>query len=169
MEIINKIAQNLQEILEEIYPNSLSGGCYLMGHCMSEILNRQGFISEKVTGRLALHIKDSKNKYAQYGKFKLKGQYIGYYHTWCEVNVDNINYIIDPSIKYNKPALKDYFGIKLNREIPEIIFTNETSTFTHKYFRDDELERQSLSFLNKIDSNTIEYIITKTIENQNNI
>ncbi|MCB0745870.1 MAG: hypothetical protein KDC90_00265 [Ignavibacteriae bacterium] len=167
-ERVEKISLDLQEILEEIYYKSPAGGCYLIGHCLSEILNEYGLVSRKVTGKLALHIKNTNDKYAKYGIINLKGHYIGNYHTWCEVVINNETYIIDPSLKYNKLALKQYFDIKVNNKIPNLVFSKKANTYIYKYIEDISLECQSMSFLKRISTCRINEIVTKTLEKQNN-
>ncbi|MCB0752929.1 MAG: hypothetical protein KDC52_15765, partial [Ignavibacteriae bacterium] len=96
------------------------------------------------------------------------GHYIGNYHTWCEVVINNETYIIDPSLKYNKLALKQYFDIKVNNKIPNLVFSKKANTYIYKYIEDISLECQSMSFLKRISTCRINEIVTKTLEKQNN-
>lgn len=163
---LNRIASNLQESIENTFNNEPTGICYLTGYCMSEILNTMGYKTKKVTGKLALKYKKF-DKYAVYGK--LKGTNVGDYHTWCELVSDGRIYIVDPSLKYNKKALKDIFKIKLSDKIPNILVTAESNTYNWKYIQDDSLETKSLYFLHKISNSTIQKLISNTIELSNPI
>lgn len=157
-----KIASNLQNSIEDTFANEPTGICYLTGYCMSEILNKMGYESKKVTGKLALMFRNNK-KYAVYGK--LNGLRVGEYHTWCEVYADGKTYIVDPSLKYNKKALS-YFPekISLSKSIPDILITTENNKYDWKYIQDDSLESLSLNFLQATPIEAIEMVISKTME-----
>jgi hypothetical protein len=161
-----RFASNLQETIEKTFNNEPTGICYLTGYCMTEILITMGYKTQKVTGKLALKYKNI-DKYAVYGN--LKGSNVGDYHTWCEVYSEGKLYIIDPSLKYNKKALKDLFNIKLSDKIPNILVTDERNTFNWKYIQEDNLESKSLFFLHKISDSVIQKIISNTLEKSNPI
>ena len=158
------ISSNLQKSIEDTFTNEPTGICYLTGYCMSEILNTMGYKTKKVTGKLALKYKKI-DKYAVYGK--LKGTNVGDYHTWCELDSDGRIYIVDPSLKYNKKALKDIFKIKLSDKIPDILVTAESNTYNWKYIQDDSLDTKSLYFLQITSDSAIQKIISNTIEKSN--
>lgn len=129
-------ASRILQVVEEINGAAPTGACYLFGHCLNQVFKELGYNSRKVTGSLALVCKGDK-KYVVYGKLPLKGYNVGDYHTWCEVEVDGIWIIVDPSIKYNKVAIKwQPEKIQLNPSIPDILITAESNTFKHKYIPD---------------------------------
>ncbi len=159
-----RLAKELQTVIEKLYPNSKSGICYLLGHCLNEIFLANNFNSRKVTGKLALLNKSGKNKYIQYGRFpKLKGQLEGNYHTWCEIEIEGVIYIADTSLKYNLDFLRTERSIKIDEKIPPLLFSNTKSNYFYKYVEDESKEVQSMEFLNKISDIYLEEIINEVI------
>jgi hypothetical protein len=166
-DLLYNSAVQLQKTLENELQGNLSGTCYLIGHCLSEIFKSQGFKSKCVSGTLSLKMHNSK-KYAKYGASKLKGETIGNYHTWCEVIINNQVFIIDPTLKYNIAFLKVYFKIKIDRKIPNIILTSTKKNFYYQYTENNYAEKLSKKFLKKIDKKIIKKIIRTTTRNINN-
>lgn len=141
---------------ETQYGINPTGTCYLIAHCLSEGLIRAGYKARKVTGTLIL--KDKKDKNIIYGKSIVKGKNIGYYHTWCILEIDSEEIIIDPSYKYNKKGVK-MNQLKPNPKIPDFILTPNSKTWLHSYFLDESLEYQSNLSLNNFSEKLIERII----------
>ena len=109
--ILLQIAQRYQQTLESSVENYPTGTCYLAGYCLAEYFNGIGIPAKSVTGELA--IVDKNGKYAVYGNMKIKkSTSVGYYHTWCEVLVNDKWFIVDPSMKYNKTFLKSSMNFK---------------------------------------------------------
>lgn len=159
---LEQIAKKLQKVIEETSSNFPTGTCYLFGHCLNEIFNKQGLTSRKVTGHLALLCQNK--RHVVYGKLKVKGPNVGDYHTWCEVTPDDTTYVVDPSLKYNRVALVEHPDkIKLDRSIPNILISNKLKTHKFAYVEDDSLETHSLKFLNTIPEDAITEIIDEVI------
>lgn len=158
-DVLFEKAELILKITEERNGSAPTGACYLFGHCLNEVFKNMGYNSRKVTGHLAMVCKGDK-KYVVYGKLPLKGYNVGDYHTWCEVEQDGVWYIVDPSIRHNKVALKSHpEKIKLNSSIPDIIISSEANTFKHKYIVDEKLEKYSLEWLQKLPTDFIDEII----------
>lgn len=165
---VEKIVNHLEEVIMEKFGKNLSGTCYLFGHCINEVLTRKSFVSRKVTGKLALLVDNSnKGKYAYFGSLNLKGKSIGYYHTWCEVLIDDDWYVVDPSIKHNKKVIKEKHKITISKNIPGFILSNKMNNYHYKYYEDMTLDNQSLSYLNRLGQNRIDNIINLTVERIN--
>lgn len=139
------------------------GCCYLMGHCLAEGLSNAGFVAEEITGHLIL--KDKLRRDVVYGSGKYKGKLAGYYHTWCILKDGDDTLIIDPSLQYNKIALKKYFGIKLDVNLPGVLITNELQGISYRYIQDEKLRIKSKEFLRTVNIEAIKQLIdcvTKT-------
>lgn len=161
-----QIAKELQMVMEEKLNGQAVGTCYLSGHCLSIIFNRLGFRSRKVTGKLAILLKNGKSKYATYGRFKLKGKQIGIYHTWCEVEVNGETFIVDPSLKANLKYSRKNLGVKIHSMVEkDTLVTKAFSTYYYKYLEDDSLEVHSNQSLETLTTEIlINYIIEQTLE-----
>jgi len=153
---LNNLCLEFSKKYEELITNYPIGTCYLIGHCLSEGLIKAGYNAKKVTGTLVL--KDKNDKNIIYGKSKVKGKNIGYYHTWCILEIDNEVIIIDPSYKYNKTGIKINL-LKTNPNIPDFIITNSSKNWLYSYFPDKNLENQSNLSLNNVPTELIEKII----------
>jgi hypothetical protein len=156
-----EIGKKIQEVIENTFANYPSGVCYLTGFCVHEVLQKRGYKSRKVTGKLALRNRSGK-KFVVYGK--IDGILVGNYHTWCEAEYDGKIYIIDPSLKYNIKFLSQN-KIKLSKSIPELLITEKKNTFNWKYIEDSELEHYSMSYLKNIHADIIDSILEKCISN----
>jgi hypothetical protein len=141
--------------------NHKTGTCYLIAYCLAEGLTRAGYNARKVTGTHILKDKNEKN--IIYGKSIVKGKNIGYYHSWCVLEIDNEKIIIDPSYKYNKDGIK-INSIKPNPNIPDFIITSNSKTWLHSYFADENLEYKSNLSLNNISKELIEKIINDVFD-----
>jgi hypothetical protein len=161
------IGKELQAVMEEKLQGQTVGTCYLTGHCLAEIFNRLGFESRKVTGRLALLMKNGKNKYATYGRFALKRKDIGIFHTWCEVKINDKTFIVDPSLKANIRFTSKHFKIKFHpMVVSDTLVTDVFNTYYYKYCEDARLEKASNQSLNTLTTDeTINYLINKTVGN----
>jgi hypothetical protein len=157
-------ALELQKTMKNEFGNSLSGICYLLGHCLTEIFKNQGYNSRCTTGTLALLI-NNQNKYAKYGRSNSKGELIGNYHTWCEVEIDGKWFIVDPSLKYNTKFLKSCFKIKIDRTIPGILISSTPVTYYYRYVKNDALTAESKKYLNIVNKKDIKRIIKNTLTN----
>lgn len=158
-----KVGQLYQMILENSVSNYPFGTCYLAGFCLSEYFKSIGFEAKSVSGSLA--VIDKKEKYYVYGNLNIpKSNRIGVYHTWCEILVDDEWYILDPSLKYNKVALKN-FGIKLNPKIPDILFSKDKNSFLWKYIENESLIKESDKFLKLVSSELKNGIIQSLVKN----
>ena len=162
--VLAERAKRILQVVEEINGGAATGACYLYGHCLAEVFSKLGYNSKKVTGSLALICKGDK-KYVVYGTLPMKGYNVGDYHTWCEVQLGDSWYIVDPSIKDNKVAIKGHpEKIKLNPSIPDIVVSSESITFKYKYIPDEKLEHYSIEWLDKLPTKFIKEIISKAIE-----
>ena len=154
-----ELCEKFQEKLENVSINFPSGTCYLSGYCLSEYLKRQGIDAKSITGSLALI--DKNGRYVVYGALNLKkSKRIGVYHTWCEANISGKTYIIDASLKYNLIKLKKEFNIKVDDKISNSLVTKDKITYHWKYIQNDSLEKHSLEYLNKIEKQMIENLIS---------
>lgn len=151
----------LQETSKRFQQTELSestGICYLTGHILTEYFKSIGYNARKVTGKLCLV--NTKGKYVTYGRTKIKkSEMVGYYHTWCEVEMNGEIWIIDPSIKANKRYLKNNCNIKLDKGINDTIITNSQNTYKWKYIEDERLSPLSESWLSSIPRELIENIL----------
>ena len=109
---------------------NISGTCYLTGHVLTSLFERLGFSSKEISG--VLYLRNDKGEYMIYGGDELEneGVLIGNYHTWCEISIDGIEYIIDPGIVYLKKFIKENLKIKLNEKIPPTIISNTKITYS---------------------------------------
>ena len=169
----NELKKNLTQIclellneLEKITVNIPYGTCYLLGHCLSEGLRKSGFSTKEVTGHLVLQDKHRKN--IVYGTSKSKGKLVGYYHTWCVLNLGE-EIIVDPGLKYIKMYLKKFLNIKLNERFPDILISNEDYMWYYQYLEDSSLTLQSKFSLNKLDPNFVNHLISRVVESTNNL
>lgn len=153
---LNKICSEFTIKLEELSPNYPLGTCYLIGHCLAEGFKKAGFEAKEVTGSAIF--KDKHDKNIIYGKSITKGQNIGYYHTWCVLEIEGESIIIDPSIKYNKVAMKNY-NVKINSKIPDFIITNTNSSWLHTYVEDSKLIGFSKDCLKTIHPDMLKILI----------
>lgn len=145
--------------LEKCFSNPPIGACYLLGHCLAKGLYHIGFNAFETTGELI--IKGSKNKNIVYGSNEHKGLNVGAYHTWCTVNFVGNDYILDPSIKYNKVGLKQDFNIELNIEIPNVVVTYENKTSLFTYIENKKLIPLSKNYLKTVDPKIIHHLVCK--------
>ena len=157
------ICKELIKATEFKFQQQPLGCCYLIGHCLAEGLINAGFLAEEITGHLIL--KDKLRKDVVYGSGKYKGKLAGYYHTWCILKDGEDTLIIDPSLQYNKIALKKYFGIKLDVNLPDILISNELQGNSYRYIQDEKLKIKSMEFLRTVNIEVIKQLIdcvTKT-------
>lgn len=168
IELSNKLYQICSELIREIefqLPNyKLNGTCYLLGHCISEGLSKSGFIAKEITGILIL--KDKNGKSLVYGTSKYRGKLIGYYHTWCILEIDDEKIIIDPSLRY----VKDFIHLcnhKPNQNIPDCLVSENETTWYYKYIEDPLLIPKSKHFLNLIKEDFIDLLVRKVMKSVN--
>lgn len=153
---LSNICQDFTVALESFIGSNLSGTCYLIGHCLAEGFKRAGYEATEETGTAIF--KDKFGKNVIYGKQIIKGRNIGYYHTWCRIRFNEIELILDPSYKYNKPFFRQY-GLKPNSSIPDVIITDQRSSWLHQFLQDDRLIGQSKQWLGKIPPELTEELI----------
>jgi hypothetical protein len=158
---LNTICLEFTNKLESLSPNYPIGTGYLIGHCLAEGFKKAGFYSREVTGTAIFKDKNEKN--IIYGKSIVKGTNIGYYQTWCVLEIEGESIIIDPSIKYNKVAMKNYFNLKINSRIPDFIITNNKSSWLHTYVEDSEFTPISKGFLKTVHPD-VKKILIDTVE-----
>lgn len=152
-----------QKTLENCVPHYPSGSCYLAGYCLAEYFKKIGFESKSVSGSLELI--DKNEKHIVYGNLKIPKSYnVGYYHTWCEIFINDEWYILDPSLKYNKVTLTKTNRFILNSKIPDLLFTNDKTTYFWKYIPNENLVKNSNYFLKKA-SNQLKNIIIQSLIN----
>lgn len=140
------------------------GSCYLLGHCLAEGFSRSGLKAREVTGNLILQ--DKHRKSIVYGKSNYHGKLVGYFHTWCNLTLEE-ELIVDPSIKYIKMYLKKYCNIKLNERLPDILISNENHLWYYEYIEDKSLIPQSKFSLNKVDPKLLSDLV-KDVEELSN-
>lgn len=145
-----EIGKTYQEIIEERVKPFPSGICYHSAASLHAYFSKIYFESSVVVGDLAML--NTSDKFAVYGNMSLKRQEnIGDYHAWCEIVLDDITYIIDPSIKYNKIFLKDSFKFKTSNKISDVIVSTKRETYHFKYRKNDLLIPKYESVLNTIE------------------
>lgn len=154
---LNRICLEFTNKLENLSSNYPIGTGYLIGHCLAEGFKKAGFNCREVTGSAIF--KDKNDKNIIYGKSIVKGINIGYYQTWCVLEIEGESIIVDPSYKYNKVAMKNYFNLKINNKIPDFIISNNKSSWLHTYVEDSELTRLSKNYLEMVDLETINILI----------
>lgn len=157
-QIILTVSKRLQEVVEGSFVNYPLGSCYLVGHCMSELLKKWDYESRVVTGELTLRTRNG--KVVRYGHIRKNGEInVGYYHTWCEVNICDESFIVDPSLKYIFSALKTYHSLKIISSVPEILISSAMKTNNYQYSEKDSLAKYSNENLSKLSIETIDNII----------
>lgn len=154
---LEAICKRFTDKLESITINAPIGTCYLIGHCLAEGLRRGGYTAREVSGTAIF--KDKSGKNIIYGKSKLKGAKIGLYHTWCVVEINNRTILLDPSYKYNKIAIKEHYGIKPNKNIPDIIVTDNPIQWNYIFVEDKPAIRISKRDLKRTDESIINALI----------
>lgn len=150
---LRTICLELTQAIKIKFQQEPFGCCYLFGHCLAEGLSNAGLSAEEHSGHLILI--DKGRKPVVYGTAKYRGQLIGYYHTWCVLKDGEEAIIIDPSLEYNKIAVKKHFGIKLDPSIPKILINTEANGGSYNYIEDKEMVRLSKAFLNKMNKEDI--------------
>jgi hypothetical protein len=161
MEKLNKLIKVFMTETQHLLKNNNTNGiCYLLAHSLNEYLIELGYKSEKVTGKLALLKKGKKAKYLSYGNFSLKNyDTIGYYHSWCKIEINNTEYVIDTSLIYNKSYLKKN-KISLSSNIPDFVITTKPKNYNYKYIEDNSLSHLSELNLAKVSPMQILEMIT---------
>ena len=165
MEKLSDLVEIFRVESHKIVKDRNTGGiCYLLAHCLNEYLLKLGYKSRKVTGNQALLKKGKRTRYVTYGTFEPDNfNSIGHYHTWCEIDINDITYIIDTSLAYNKSFLRRQ-GISLSKNIPNSLFSNFKSTYYYKYLEDKSLNHLSEETLAEIPEEFIRNIIAKTLQ-----
>lgn len=151
-----EIGKTYQKIIEERVAPFPSGICYHCAASLHKYFAKLSMHSSVVVGDLALlNISD---KFAVYGnKMNLiKQENVGIYHAWCEVEIDENIFIIDPSIKYNRVFLKNQFNFKTSKKVLDVIISKERNKYHYKYRRNDSLISIYEDFLNKIEKGKID-------------
>ena len=154
---LEAICKQFTDKLESITTIAPIGTCYLIGHCLAEGLKKAGYTAREVSG-IAI-FKDNRGKNIIYGKSRLKGAKIGLYHTWCVVKINGQTILLDPSYKYNKIAIKEHYGIKPNRNIPDIIVTDNLIQWNYIFVEDKPAIRISKRDLKRTDQSIINKLI----------
>lgn len=157
---LEKFCTLFNDKLESLLSDKPIGACYLIGHALAEGFKRTGYIANEISGTAIF--KDKFENNIIYGKSVAKGKNIGLYHTWCTLEIDNETIIIDPSYKYNKIAIEDYYKIKPNKNINDIIITNKANNWLFTYIEDSSLKVQSKKCLDRIDNAFLEQLILET-------
>lgn len=143
----------------EIETNSAN---YPFGTCYLSAFFFQTYFRDKYNARLiigSLGLIDKSGKYVVYGNIRpRKYQNVGDYHAWCEINLNDRVYIIDPSIKYNIKFLKDHYRIKISNKVPSVIVTDQKSCYHWIYVENSDLIKFAEPFLNSIPTDFIEYL-----------
>ena len=176
----NEIKESLTMICE-IYRNELeniitqingttSGTCYLSGYTLTSVFQKMGFKSTETTG--VLYIKKPDGEQLIYGGDELgnRGKLVGYYHTWCVVEIDDNKIIIDPSMKYLKEYLIENKLIKPRHLLPEnVVIFNSNSFDNIRYVKEDNLIPTSKKFLNMINEELKQLLIHNVFVESNNL
>jgi hypothetical protein len=158
-----KICLELTNKMEECSPNYPFGTCYLVGHCMAEGLKKAGYNSREVTG--TSFFKDKNEKNIIYGNSIVKGINVGFYHTWCVLEIDDERVIIDATFKFNKVGIKSYFNLKANNKIPDFIITTNSNSWLYSYVEDIKLISQSKYNLKQVNPNLVNLLIDVVAKN----
>jgi len=112
-----------------------------------------------------LLLKDKNDKDIVYGNEKLyKGINVGYYHTWCVVEHNGEQIIVDPALKYNKLYLKKKWNIKFNEKVPDTLISVESKKWNYEYITDDKLVPNSKFFLKTVDKKVLDILIASVAE-----
>lgn len=159
---IEEVCIKLQMNLELINSGNPAGSCYLTGPLLSEYFMGLNIDSRPVYGHFK--VLNNKNKFILYSNKNLNNPLnLGYFHTWCEVKIDGYNYIVDPSIKFNKAFLKRY-GHKISKQIPNSIITNLKKCYYWEYKEDYELFEISNRLLSDISPITYQKLLQRLHE-----
>lgn len=163
----DNLACKLQHICEQFTLEleskaDATGMCYLIGHCLAEGFTNAGMNALETIGHLIL--KDKNDKPIVYGDAKYKGAKIGEYHTWCVLNVGDTKIILDPSLKYNKVAIKQLYKLKVNAKIPDLLISDSEKTWHYEYITDASLASKSKHFLNNVPPELVSSLISKVQE-----
>lgn len=138
---IQIIASKLNNKVERLNGAPPYGTCHLLAHLMVKHLELRKIKARTVTGHLMLLDKNEKKFYYS-NKNPSNKRNVGYYHTWCEADINDERILIDPSLKYNIAFLKK-FRIKINAKIPEVLVTNKFSSYYYRYSEDEKLKKLS--------------------------
>lgn len=159
-----KLSEKYQNFLEEIVANYPTGTCYLSAHILTEYFIELGLKANVVVGNLALlNIKD---KYAVYGHYNLKKSInVGDYHAWCELQLNGLSVIVDPSIKYNSHFLKNHHNFKTSKKIGDSIVTVENENYYWKYRENQNLKVHYDFFIEKASDRIIKIILEQLLIN----
>jgi len=148
LEHILKLCKLYQGKLEEFAPNYPTGSCYISAYFFANYL-KDRYNARLVFGSLAIVGKS--NKYAVYGAIKnVKNINIGDYHAWCELVIDGKEYIVDPSLKYNIKFLKVNYKFKVSPKVPDIVISDQKSTFNFKYIENSNFRKFADPFIKQI-------------------
>ncbi|KEY20325.1 hypothetical protein [Kaistella antarctica] len=150
-EKLSEIGKLYQEIIEHRVRPLPHGICYHAAASLNEYFSKLLLVSSVVVGDLALL--NTSDKYVVYGtKMNFKKQInVGDYHAWCEVEIDGVKYLIDPSIKYNRIFLREEHKFKTSKKILDIVVTSDRETFHCKYRQNDQNIPYYKFFLNQIE------------------
>jgi hypothetical protein len=161
MKKLNDLVKVFRKETDNILKDSnTSGICYLLAHCLNDYFIKLGYESRKVSGKQALLRKSKNIKYVSYGNFNKRNyNTIGDYHSWCEIVIDEVSYVIDVSLGYNKSYMKRNKNISLSNQIPNFIVTATPNTFYYKFVEDDSLSYLSEDTLSVIDPMLINRLI----------
>lgn len=140
----------------------ISGMCYLTGFVLERAFTSLGYDSKEITG--VLQLKDINGKWFIYGpdKYQKIGKLVGYYHTWCTVIIDEVDYIVDPSPITMKLFLKK-MNIKLSKYLPDYVISPMNKGVSFIYEVDETLKSQPQLFLDRIPEADKEEFISNTI------
>lgn len=163
--IENSLELICKELINDLkikYHNE-AGACYLTGHVLDRSFKSLGYNSKEVTG--ILHLKDTNGKWVIYGPdhYKKFGKLVGYYHTWCCVNINEVEYIIDPTPITMKSFLKKIFKVKLSKNLPDYVVSSNLKGLSYIYEEDESLVPKSKEFLIRIpEADIIQLVINTT-------
>jgi hypothetical protein len=114
-----------------------------------------------------LVLTDENNNTVFFGDFN-EGKRIGKYHTWCSVEIEGANYIID-ILGHFKPIFFEMHQKSLDSSIPDYVVASTTDNNSYKYIENIEYESQSKNALNtKTDPRLVEILI-KVVEETSKI
>lgn len=136
-EHLYEIGQLYQKELEKVILNPF-GICHLSAYCLTENLKMKGINATSVTGHLSL--RDKKGKQILYSSDNPTApRNIGYYHTWCEVTIEETKFILDASLKYNIRFIMLQHKRRIHPKIPPLLISPEFQTYYWKYTEDEKL------------------------------
>lgn len=150
-------AKQLQSIIEKYTKTPLYGTCYAFSHCLTRILQSKGYTAREVVGSIAVMLRNK--SFMSWGDKIAPGENMGDYHSWVEVETEDGITLIDPSLKYDKKAVRKFSGFKVDEAVPDIFISHDHISRTLRYKENEKLRTEINNDIQKLPPDTIEKII----------